>query len=207
MLLSNFDRIIVMAVDKRYPEHPHRTVQGLLNHGADRVHVCLNGRGTKRLDRHRYNLFHEGEPPATWTHSRELWDHFQTYRWIVRKALQDGVERLLITEDDIEFSPNFDAITARARVPDDWQMIYFFSFRYWETCEPEVVAPYILRANGGQCGTQAIGWGRKAMEAFLELPVDRPTDWAVACLHGQLPCYLIEPSVIRHRDDVPTSTG
>ena len=191
-----------MSADARYPDMTSQTVQLLRDHGATDPVVFLNGRGVPRLDLSWYDLVHEGEPPASWTDSRNLHDYCCAYREVVRRALADGVERLLITEDDLEFSPSFSAVMTRAQVPDDWQLLYYGAFHYWASEPASHVAPYVVRLNGGQLGIQAVGWRREAMERFLETPNDRTLDRVVAGMHTEIPSYCLEPSVIRQAQGV-----
>ena len=202
MHLSNYDRVVIMAVDLRYPSYAQRTNGQLLEHGATEVQVFLNGRGRDGLDPTSYDLRHEGEPPIDWEFSRNVWDYGRAYRTVVSRAFDDGVERLLVCEDDLDFSPNFKAICGRAMIPDDWQLLYYGAMHWWASVPAESVAPYVLRLNGGQLGSQAIGWRREAMRSFLELPIDRPPDEMLASLHGVVPSYCLHPSVIRQAEGV-----
>lgn len=63
-------------------------------------------------------------PPAWWKTTPGAWGCYLSHRTVLEQALADGVERLLIFEDDATFVDNFAAQMARLRVPDDCQQLY-----------------------------------------------------------------------------------
>ncbi len=52
---------------------------------------------------------------------------FQSHRTIYKRAIDEGIDKLFILEDDALFCENFNQIFAEniKHVPDDWQMLYF----------------------------------------------------------------------------------
>ena len=202
MMLSTYDRVVIMAHDSRYPDYPQRTAELLRDYGCREAQVFLNGHGRPNLDMTWYDLIHQGAPPASWTHKPNAWHYCRAYRSMIAAALQDGVEALLVAEDDIEFAENFHAIMDRSSVPNDWQILSYHTYRYWESEAPKSAGPYFIRLNGGQCGCQLMGWRRDAMVRFLDLPLDRPVDWMAAQLHKQIPCYAYSPSVVRQASGI-----
>lgn len=202
MIFSQYDRVVIMSHDSRYPDLPLRTAQLLRDHGATNPQVFLNGHGRHDLDLSWYDLLHDEKPPSSWSHQPNAFHYLKAYRQVLASALQDGIENLLVCEDDIEINENFNAIMSRSAVPEDWQILSYHTYRFWESKPPESAGPYLIRLNGGQCGCQAVGWRREAIERFLQLPVDRPVDWMTARLHGVVPCYAYSPSVIRQAEEV-----
>lgn len=63
--------------------------------------------------------------PHGWTAGPGAWGCMQSHRHVLERALMDGIDRLLVLEDDVGFYPNFTADLASflARVPDDWEQI------------------------------------------------------------------------------------
>ena len=57
---------------------------------------------------------------------------FQSHRTLYKRAMDEGIDKLLILEDDALFCENFNEIFAESikYVPDDWQMLYFGQFNY-----------------------------------------------------------------------------
>lgn len=64
-------------------------------------------------------------PPHGWTGGSGAWGCMQSHRQVLERAVMDGVERILVLEDDVGFYPNFAADLASflARVPADWEQI------------------------------------------------------------------------------------
>jgi hypothetical protein len=65
-------------------------------------------------------------PPPWWRAGRGAWGCHRTMVGILETALADGVERMLVLEDDVCFVSDLRERAARflAAVPDDWDQIY-----------------------------------------------------------------------------------
>jgi hypothetical protein len=64
-------------------------------------------------------------PPAWWRTTPGAWGCFLSHRAVIRAALDDGVERLLVFEDDCAFARNFQARVSGTPIPEDCQQLYF----------------------------------------------------------------------------------
>ena len=202
MRLCDFDRVIVMAADRRFPILTGETLTLLRSHGATNAVPFINGRGGRDLIHVPHDLLHVGAPDPSWTGKLTGWDYIQAYRHVLGQALTDGVDSLLLVEDDIQIGADYDAIMRRVQVPDDWGLFYFGCLRWWETTPPQPAGPYLLRLTGSQIGAHAIGWRPAAMQRFLELPITTDIDWLIAQLHTVVPAYCLTPSMIEQRSEI-----
>lgn len=62
-------------------------------------------------------------PPTNWRSGQGAWGCMQSHRQVLERAIQDGVNSLLILEDDAFFVEDFErrAIDFLLRVPEDWE--------------------------------------------------------------------------------------
>lgn len=63
-------------------------------------------------------------PPSWWKTTPGAWGCYQSHRRAIGSALADGVERLLVFEDDATFAPDFPARLAAVTVPADADWLY-----------------------------------------------------------------------------------
>jgi len=67
-----------------------------------------------------------GTPPSFWTAGSGAWGCYRSHVRILEQCLAEGIESVLILEDDAVFSPTFteDVKEYLAHVPMDWEMLY-----------------------------------------------------------------------------------
>lgn len=65
--------------------------------------------------------------PVGYAAGRNTWACLQSHRRVLEDAINDGVDSILIMEDDVVLCENFGekAMKFMAEVPDDWEMILF----------------------------------------------------------------------------------
>lgn len=65
--------------------------------------------------------------PDGWTAGAGAWGCMESHRRVLELAIVDGVERLLVLEDDVQFAPNFmeRANSVLAAIPVDWDAVFF----------------------------------------------------------------------------------
>lgn len=65
--------------------------------------------------------------PNFWKNGQGAWGCYRTHVRIIEDALNDGLDRVLLLEDDAVFRPDFTerAIRFLNALPDKWDMIYF----------------------------------------------------------------------------------
>lgn len=63
-------------------------------------------------------------PPAWWKTSAGAWGCLRSHQLVIASALADGVDRLLVLEDDCAFAPDFSARLSSVGVPADCDQLY-----------------------------------------------------------------------------------
>jgi hypothetical protein len=66
------------------------------------------------------------KPPAWWRQGAPAWGCYRSHLNIIESCLNEGVESVMIFEDDATFCPDFnDKLTElKASLPNDWDMLY-----------------------------------------------------------------------------------
>lgn len=115
-LFEFFDRVVVVNLDRR----PDRLAQ-LQQHLSD------IGWPFRYPERFRAVDGKFVKPPIWWRAGPNAWGCQQSHLQIMEKAMMDGIESVLILEDDVFFDQNFRQRVEKflSAVPNDWQQIYF----------------------------------------------------------------------------------
>jgi len=120
----------------------------------------------------------------------------QSHRKVLQDAIDDGVERLFVFEDDAGFHIDFQAKFEHTMkiVPDDWQMLYLGS---WPYAIEEVGIEGIKRTLGCY-STHAYGAKREIFADLIGASLDHmyPIDAAYGNLHKQIRAYIASPSFV-----------
>jgi len=118
-----FDRVVVLNLDRR----PDR-----LTAFRSRVPTDWPFCSVERVPAFDGSAIPRSEIPAWYAPDnkeryRGAWGCFQSHLGVWQKALADGLDSVLVFEDDAVFSPDFSAraITFAEHVPSDWDQIYF----------------------------------------------------------------------------------
>lgn len=89
---------------------------------------------------------------------------------VIKRALEDGVERLFVFEDDVKFHNNFDKRFDRAMdtLPTDWDMIMLYSFMYNIMPQNIRVSPHWIRSYKAW-SLMAYGMNRRVMSEYIKM--------------------------------------
>lgn len=84
--------------------------------------------------------------PIGWPDGGGAWGCMQSHRQVLERAMMDGVENLLVLEDDVVFVENFakQVVAFMQQVPDDWEQI-MFGGQLFGNSKNEQVKPGIIR--------------------------------------------------------------
>jgi hypothetical protein len=87
--------------------------------------------------------------PAGWRFGRGAWGCLQSHAQILTRAIADGVDNILVLEDDICFQKNFRKEVEKflRRVPEDWDQLMLGGQHLNRTGEPALVQPGVLRCT------------------------------------------------------------
>jgi len=86
--------------------------------------------------------------PNWWSQGGGAWGCFRTHLRLIENALNEGINSILLLEDDAVFNANFSTDVAEfmTQVPDDWGMLYFGGQHlYVNQQPPKEVCPGVFR--------------------------------------------------------------
>lgn len=120
----------------------------------------------------------------------------QSHHKVLTDAAADGVKRLLILEDDVEFKSKFNESFADvvATLPNDWQMLYLGS----NSLSPVDIGIKGLWKSNAALTTHAYGVKAELFDTLIQVSSDEryPIDLAYSDLHPKLQVYACRPSLV-----------
>lgn len=86
--------------------------------------------------------------PVGWTSGPGTWGCMLSHREVLSRAIQDGLDNILILEDDIFFADNFEdrAIEFIKAVPPDWHQI-MLGGQYFENSKAYDISPLVRKVS------------------------------------------------------------
>jgi len=109
-------------------------------------------------------------PPKWWPGGGGSWGCMRAHANIVEEALMDGIERLLVLEDDCVWQNDSARLVEEfmTEVPNDWGQIYFGGqHRSIKKNAPTILSPRVLRVKGA-VRTHAYALHARAMGSFYQ---------------------------------------
>lgn len=198
-----FDRVVCLSVDKRLKRRP-RIIEDTKSLGFN-VTFFTAGEG-KLLPQNEYDHIDVPLPPHVPKTLRFRLPHaynaFLCYQKIIRKANEDGIETMLLLEDDVVFMPNFQDVFQCASqellsTNKQWDLFYLgASHKKGKTM---MVGQCLMRVNGSLC-FHAVGIRRGMFETLLTLPDTGPIDQTVAkTIQAKKECFACWPNIAIQR--------
>jgi GR25 family glycosyltransferase involved in LPS biosynthesis len=88
-------------------------------------------------------------PPPDWPLGPGAWGCVKSHQLVLKNALVDGIDRLLILEDDVCFTKGFDKKIREflRRVPDDWEQLMIGGQHFNTLGQPSIVSPGVIRCT------------------------------------------------------------
>ncbi len=204
MLIKDYDRIVLISIDHRYPTDFPRVKQLIESKQGREIVPFINGAGTI-LPAELYNQVNLTGPPPHWSGSPGTYHHWRAFRHVLEDAKRDGVENLLILEDDVDFTPDFDRVVSDATEQmyemgaalPRWDLLYYGANHTWHRTDE--LAPNVLGLNGSYC-IHCLGVRRRMFDPILSLPCVGVMDLMLSQhIHHDYNCYAIWPSVAVQR--------
>jgi GR25 family glycosyltransferase involved in LPS biosynthesis len=113
--------------------------------------------------------------------SAGAWALFGSMRRVIKNAVDEDIESLLIFEDDVRFHRETIDLWPKvlSELPDDWQVVQLGAMQmHWENDWIDWYSQHLYRCNGSSFAAHAVALKRDAMLAVLErsLLPDLPFD-------------------------------
>lgn len=123
----------------------------------------------------------------------------RSHHKVLADAAADGVQRLLVLEDDAEFRENFNQDFARlvSVLPDDWQMFYLGA----NTHSFVDIGIEGLRKSNGALTSHAYGVKAEMFDTLMQASGDEryPIDLIYSDLHPRFQVYVAWPGLVGQR--------
>lgn len=190
---------VCLLLDKRYSEK-ERIHEEFQNFGID-VGFYVVGDGTE-LSRERYSRINtvppEREGYPAWMKRPNSYNAFESFKDIVFGAMNDGVENLLLIEDDVVLAENFGLVLNLAwkqllAHDSAWEMFYLGANHTFSRTKQ--VDSNLLRLNGSGCW-HCVCLRSSIFKTILNFPADNPIDnMAAKLIHPRGHSYAAWPNV------------
>ena len=204
MLSFAFDWVVVISLERREDRWLRTSEQlAMLGISAERL-LAVDGR-----------LLQVDALPIRWRFrnlpSRGTLGCFLSHLTVLRRIAREQIERTLVLEDDVLFSPNFKQVFRNywEVTPERWDLVYLGQSGFFprRDCLPiSVKLPSstgaIYRAAWSQ-SAYALAVSYRAATVLLNnmIAIEKPIDLQIADLHRQLAAYVYIPPVILHAND------
>lgn len=140
--------------------------------------------------------------PRTFTQGGGAWGCSLSHAYLVGQALMDGVERLLVFEDDAAFLPGFAELVREllVRVPADWQMIHLGGQNMKPPTPLEGVDGIVRSVEVGRTHAYALQ-GKEIMQAWFLWCAQASVhiDWYTDRFLKRFKCYAPAPFIVAQR--------
>lgn len=122
------------------------------------------------------------------------WACKQSHTTVLKDALNDGVKRLFVFEDDAQFVDNFNDKLEELynRLPEDWDMFYLGAWHL--VCQPYAEGLVKMMES---YSAHAYGINEKYLHtAFSQVFVPSPIDIALSMRHPHIKAYCAKPALV-----------
>ena len=174
MILNDiFDRIVVINLDSR----------------PDRLEAFDRQAKKYAFEYIRFPAVVANPPslPPTWACK-------ESHIAVIKQAVEDGVKRLLVFEDDAQFVDNFNEKLEAIynRLPADWDMFYLGAWHLVSEPYTEGVVKMIESYSAHAYGINE----HYMQEAFSQIYLPKPADIALSTKHPHIKAYCAKPALV-----------
>lgn len=217
-LIASIDRAVCLTLDKRI-KYARELCKDAKIYDID-LQLFIAGNG-------QYDLFYDhidgtDLPPMipgkslqegiyTWYQSPEMYNAFLCHKEIITKAYNDGVEVLLMMEDDAVFADDFDHIIEQVDEyfqNNNWDVIYLGSYVLHKDANIKM-APHIYQMIDDIGGFHGVIMKRRVMEIAKDFQPYETMD-GLFCHSGfqeKFDMYFIDPSIINQKAGYSCTAG
>lgn len=139
--------------------------------------------------------------PAAWSHLPGAYGCLRSHLEIIERARKEGLQRVLIFEDDTVFDPRFNDMFAAAinQLPADWDMLLFGGL-HGEP--PQRITPNVMKVTYS-LSTYAYAMKHTIYDGFIEVnrQATRVLDENTRLLQKRFNCYCFMPHLAWVEDD------
>lgn len=180
-----FDRVVIINLERR-PDRLEQ-IRAEIAKGWPFVEPTV----MKAIDGHRC------EAPDGYSQGNYAWACFQSHRRAIEDAVNDGLESILILEDDATFVDDFStkAIQFVESLPDDWQ----FAWLGGHHMRPPIpIKPGVVKSvHMDRCHAYAArGQGLRDLYRFWHQWHPGHCDWALSEWVASRPSYCAQPWLV-----------
>lgn len=192
-----FDQVYCLYLDKRYDRHEY--ISQYVDHYAyiagDGTHEDLK---YNRIDTEDLPpIFKQSTQYPTWREKPHAFNAWMCHNAILNDALDNGYNRILLLEDDVEFAEDLDEALDNFENSYPWDMFYFGCFHDKSYSGPTKGVRQVFGAGG----FHGVALTRKVIELLCLMPPIGPYDWICGkYLHNSHRCFASHPMVINQMD-------
>jgi hypothetical protein len=137
MLKNYFDRVVIINLDRR--EDRWKAIQDKFS----KINWPFK-------EPERFSAYDGNSLPAPigWTEGAGTWGCLLSHREVLGRAIQDGLQSVLVLEDDIFFAPNFETrvLEFLKGVPENWDQI-MLGGQYFDNTKVYDISPEIRKVS------------------------------------------------------------
>lgn len=198
------DKTVCLTLDKRYNQG--LLIQQQAKQLGINVQLFVTGDGNLDVPYNRNNV--QSLPPnlnrstsyPTWWASHRPYNCRLSQKTIIKQAIDEHVNTLLLLEDDVKFETDFSEILHKV-IPSldmlEWDALYLGCFA--KNPKP-TDNPHLYRLGGSGGGFHGIIMKRNIMKLLIEIPDYGPSDWLLEQYHHLYNCYMVYPSIVTQMD-------
>lgn len=162
----------------------------------------------------------ENPDVSRWGYGREgfkhhHWNAFQCHHEMLRRATKEGVENLLILEDDAYITDRFDKVFAQVPENLEYDILYLGWWigdendQFNKKIESEYAADGIIRIYkvGQLGGLHGALINRRMFRFILGMPANNPIDCQLNYNHPNLNTWYVAPKIIHTRSMLSVCEG
>ena len=192
-----FDRIVCLNVDKRFSQR-ERLKREFDNVGLN-IEFFLAGNGSleEKYDHIDIDPDHGRTGYTYWVERPNSYNAFLCFKKIIRLAKQDGLNNVVLVEDDCTILPCFKdvfpLVVEELNSLQNWSMLYLCANHTY--CKTMQLSPHILKVKGSG-GFQFVMIKKNLFDPILNLKLNGPIDEQVAIhIHPVYNCYATWPNL------------